>query len=102
MSLGENSLVAAYQGKGQLKSRPSGTGVGTVPLAFETLGPVNQDGFAIINLFGHRLAQISGNNRETTFLFQRLSIVWLFSASMQSLSATPLFPSNHPRRTQST
>src|SRR6218665_1170495 len=32
MSLGENSLVAAYQGKGQLKSRPSGTGVVTYTL----------------------------------------------------------------------
>src|SRR6218665_2857025 len=30
MSLGENSLVAAYQGRGQLKSRPSGTRVVTV------------------------------------------------------------------------
>src|SRR6218665_822872 len=29
MSLGENSLVAAYQGKEQLKSRPSGTSVVT-------------------------------------------------------------------------
>src|SRR6218665_1532299 len=29
MSLGENSLVAAYQGRGQLKSRPSGTRVVT-------------------------------------------------------------------------
>src|SRR6218665_3193520 len=29
MSLGENSLVAAYQGEGQLKSRPSGTRVVT-------------------------------------------------------------------------
>src|SRR6218665_3343567 len=29
MSLGENSLVAAYQGKGQLKSRSSGTRVVT-------------------------------------------------------------------------
>src|SRR6218665_2686641 len=29
MSLGENSLVAAYQGKGQLKSLPSGTRVVT-------------------------------------------------------------------------
>src|SRR6218665_85541 len=29
MSLGENSLVAAHQGKGQLKSRPSGTRVVT-------------------------------------------------------------------------
>src|SRR6218665_109438 len=33
MSLGENSLVAAYQGKGQLKSRPSGTRVVTVVLS---------------------------------------------------------------------
>jgi len=30
MSLGENSLVAAYQGRGQLKSRPSGTRVLTL------------------------------------------------------------------------
>jgi len=30
MSLGENSLVAAYQGKEQLKSRPSGIRVVTV------------------------------------------------------------------------
>jgi len=29
MSLGENSLVAAYQGRGHLKSRPSGTRVVT-------------------------------------------------------------------------
>src|SRR6218665_75151 len=32
MSLGENSLVAAYQGKGHLKSRPSGTRVVTTTL----------------------------------------------------------------------
>src|SRR6218665_2462436 len=30
MSLGKNSLVAAYQGKGQLKSRPSGIRVVTI------------------------------------------------------------------------
>jgi len=29
MSLGENSFVAAYQGRGELKSRPSGTRVVT-------------------------------------------------------------------------
>src|SRR6218665_3115798 len=34
MSVGEHSLVAAYQGKGQLKSRPSGTGVVTVSLSY--------------------------------------------------------------------
>jgi len=32
MSLGENSLVAAYQGKEQLKSRPSGTRVVTTTI----------------------------------------------------------------------
>src|SRR6218665_2365186 len=32
MSLGENSLVAAYQGRGQLKSRPSRTRVVTMPV----------------------------------------------------------------------
>src|SRR6218665_2535674 len=34
MSLGENSLVAAYQGRGQLKSRPSGTRVVTLSVYF--------------------------------------------------------------------
>jgi len=33
MSLGENSLVAAYQGRGQLKSRPSETRVVTLSIA---------------------------------------------------------------------
>ena len=37
MSLGENSLVAAYQGKGQLKSRPSGTRVVTLSLTVTVL-----------------------------------------------------------------
>src|SRR5688572_11580450 len=45
-----------------------------VPLAFETLGPINQEGLALINLLGYRLAQTSGDNRETTFLFQRISM----------------------------
>src|SRR6218665_1308323 len=39
MSLGENSLVAAYQGRGQLKSRPSGTRVVTrIFLSFKIIG----------------------------------------------------------------
>lgn len=37
-------------------------------------GPINQDGPAFINLRGHRLANISGDDREITFLFQRLSV----------------------------
>src|SRR6218665_4164387 len=37
MSLGENSLVAAYQGRGQLKSRPSGTRVVTIIIVMNTV-----------------------------------------------------------------
>jgi len=33
---------------------------------FETLGPVNQDGLALINLIGHRLAYISDKGRRNT------------------------------------
>ena len=29
---------------------------------------------AFFNNLGHRLAQITGENRETTFLYQRLSV----------------------------
>ena len=43
MSLGENSLVAAYQGKGQLKSRPSGTRVVTPILSYQSVNQsINQ------------------------------------------------------------
>lgn len=45
-----------------------------VPLAFETLGPINHEGMAFFNNLGHRLAQITGDSRETTFLYQRLSV----------------------------
>ena len=44
------------------------------PLTLETLCPVNQDGLALINLLSHWLAQSSGDNKETTVLFQRLSM----------------------------
>src|SRR6218665_2663992 len=45
-----------------------------VSLTFETLGPISQDGLTLIKRLGHRLAQSSGDNRETIFLFQRLSV----------------------------
>src|SRR6218665_3461497 len=37
-----------------------------VLLAFETLGPINHEGMALFNNLGHRLAQITGDSRETT------------------------------------
>jgi Reverse transcriptase (RNA-dependent DNA polymerase) len=45
-----------------------------IPLAFETLGPINAKGITFFNELGRRLAACSGDSRETAFLYQRLSI----------------------------
>ena len=44
------------------------------PLAFETLGPMNQSGVDFFSELGCRLEQVSGDARERCFIFQRLSI----------------------------
>ena len=45
-----------------------------IPLAFETLGPINEEGLAFIKTLGKRIKDVTGDSRETAFLFQRLSI----------------------------
>ena len=45
-----------------------------VPIAFETLGPVNAEDAEFISELGRRISAVSGDRRETNFLFQRLSI----------------------------
>ena len=45
-----------------------------IPLAFETLGPINSNGISFFGELGRRLSARSGDTRETAFLFQRLSI----------------------------
>jgi hypothetical protein len=44
------------------------------PLAFETFGPINQKGCDFLSSLGHRLFLVSDDPRETSFLFQRLSV----------------------------
>ena len=44
------------------------------PLAFETLEPINDKGVEFLQELGRRLAAISDDNRQTTFLFQRIFI----------------------------
>jgi hypothetical protein len=44
-------------------------------IAFETLGPINEDGASFLSDLGRRLTASSGDPRETAFLFQRLSII---------------------------
>src|SRR6218665_3995676 len=45
-----------------------------VPIAFETLGPVNAEGAELLSELGRRISSVSGDQRETNFLLQRLSI----------------------------
>ena len=42
--------------------------------AVETLGPICSDGAEFITELGHRIASVSGDPRDTAFLFQRISI----------------------------
>src|SRR6218665_3982209 len=45
-----------------------------VPIAFRTLGPVNAEGAEVLSEVGRRISSVSGDQRETKFLLQRLSI----------------------------
>ena len=45
-----------------------------IPIAFETLGPVDSIGTDFIQSIGLRIRSLSGDSRETSFLWQRLSM----------------------------
>src|SRR6218665_3199593 len=45
-----------------------------VPLAMETLGPINVTGQNFLQDLGRKLTTSTGDNRETCFLLQRLPI----------------------------
>ena len=45
-----------------------------LPLAFETLGPINSTAIEFISALGKKLCCVSGDPREGSFLFQRLSM----------------------------
>ena len=45
-----------------------------IPIACETLGPINAKALNFLGDLGRRIASISGDHREGTFLLQRLSI----------------------------
>ena len=46
-----------------------------VPIAVESLGPINKAGVDFICTMGKHLTNKSGDPRETSFLFQRISII---------------------------
>jgi len=45
------------------------------PIAVETLGPINGSAVAFLSGLGRRMADVSGETREGSFLFQRLSVL---------------------------
>jgi len=45
------------------------------PLAFESHGPQNAPVISFIKEMGHKISQHSGDDRETQFLFQQLSVI---------------------------
>ena len=45
-----------------------------IPVAFETLGPINSSGHLFIAELGRHLARTTGDMRETSYLYQRFSI----------------------------
>ena len=49
-------------------------GYDVVPVALETMGPMNPEGAEFINGIGRHCSRLTGDQRETSFLWQRLSI----------------------------
>ena len=45
------------------------------PIAVESLGPMNCDARKFLADLGRRISSVSGDDRETTFLFQRISLL---------------------------
>ena len=46
-----------------------------VPIAIETLGPINDAGHSFLSKLGRRLSTILDDPRESFFLFQRITIL---------------------------
>jgi len=44
------------------------------PIAFKIMGPINQGGQDFISELGRRISSCTDDKRETSFLFQRLSV----------------------------
>ena len=45
------------------------------PVVVESLGTVEEATSSFLTELGHRISALSGDNRETSFLFQRISVV---------------------------
>jgi len=46
-----------------------------LPFAVETLGPINDSAYEFLEILGRKITDVSGDGREVSFLFQRLSVI---------------------------
>jgi len=46
-----------------------------VPIAAETMGAINSEGTEFLDDLGRRITQVTDDNREKAFLYQRLSML---------------------------
>ena len=46
-----------------------------VPVAVEILGHINAEGLRFLDQIGDRLSAVKGESRESSFLYQRLSVL---------------------------
>ena len=72
------------------------------PLALETLGPINQEGHGFLSDLGRRISAVTEDPRETSFLYQRISIaVQRFNAIslMNSFSQDHIDLATRPKHT---
>lgn len=77
VSLSANSACSAAE-RAALNKTAKYTALATthefVPIAIETLGPMNASGLTLLSSIGKLISLVSGDPRETSFLFQRISI----------------------------
>ena len=60
-----------------------------MPVTIESLGPINSSGIDFLSILGKRLSDKYKDPRETSFLFQRISII---TQRMNAVAVAGCFP----------
>jgi len=81
----ESYVAAAARGRGEVvemaatrkcqKYSELSTAYLFLPIAVETLGSMNDSADEFFKILGCKITDVSGNSREVSFLFQRLSVI---------------------------
>jgi len=58
-------------------------GIHVLPIAVETLGPMNESAYRFFKDLGRRICDVTSDTREVSFIFQRLSVtIQRFNAAL--------------------